>query len=235
MDFTLFHLANSRSQRIIWLLEELFLDYQLVICDTQKNGEISDKIKHVHNLGKVPILVIDDDQKSDPIILTESSAITDLFAYRYPDLGIKNLNSTEQVHYFYWKNFSEATLMPNLVLKQIFSQIIKRTPLPVRFITTFLKYGFDHGYLNPTLEQYMQNINAHLEQQQWMAGSKFTIADILIWFPIYACYQANPDFSKYSHIQSYLDQIQNRPAFQTALEKGQWTDLDFKNYWQKSW
>lgn len=91
-------------------------------------------------------------------------------------MEISELN-LEEVHlYYYWKNFAEATFMPDLALKQVFAAIVARTPFPVRFISRFFKFGFDQGYLNQTLKQHMQMIDAYLQTHSYVAGHQFSIA-----------------------------------------------------------
>ncbi|OTG66648.1 glutathione binding-like protein [Acinetobacter silvestris] len=125
--------------------------------------------------------------------------------------------------------------MPDLALKQIFTTIVARTLLLIRPVTQLLKFGFDLGYLNNALNQHMQKIDEHLKTHPYIAGQHFTNADLLLWFPLFACTQSNPAFEQLQHIQRYLLQIQSRPAFQRALAKGQWSASTFQSYWSKAW
>lgn len=227
MQIRLFHLQNSRSQRIIWFLEELGLNYELTIkahsgIDKDKNSP--------HQLSKFPTIEIIEQGKTS--ILAETSAILDYLSHLHPQLGPNSLLSQQLQNFYYWKNYSEATFIPDLVLKQIFHQIVKRTPFPVRFIPKFLKYGFDQGYLNQSLQRQMSMIDKHLEHHLWFAGDQFTTADILMWFPLLAC---SPNYRQFKHIQRYLAQIENRPAFKNALIKGRWSASTFKAYWTTAW
>ncbi len=227
MQIRLFHLQNSRSQRIIWFLEELGLNYELTIKD--HSGIDKDK-NSPHQLSKFPTIEIIEQGKTS--ILAETSAILDYLSHLHPQLGPNSLLSQQLQNFYYWKNYSEATFIPDLVLKQIFHQIVKRTPFPVRFIPKFLKYGFDQGYLNQSLQRQMSMIDKHLEHHLWFAGDQFTTADILMWFPLLAC---SPNYRQFKHIQRYLAQIENRPAFKNALIKGRWSASTFKAYWTTAW
>ncbi|MEO4092256.1 glutathione binding-like protein [Acinetobacter pittii] len=227
MQIRLFHLQNSRSQRIIWFLEELGLNYKLTIKD--HSGIDKDK-NSPHQLSKFPAIEIIEQGKTS--ILAETSAILDYLSHLHPQLGPNSLLSQQLQNFYYWKNYSEATFIPDLVLKQIFHQIVKRTPFPVRFIPKFLKYGFDQGYLNQSLQRQMSMIDKHLEHHLWFAGDQFTTADILMWFPLLAC---SPNYRQFKHIQRYLAQIENRPAFKNALIKGRWSASTFKAYWTTAW
>lgn len=227
MRIRLFHLQNSRSQRIIWFLEELGLNYELTIKD--HSGIDKDK-NSPHQLSKFPTIEIIEQGKTS--ILAETSAILDYLSHLHPQLGPNSLLSQQLQNFYYWKNYSEATFIPDLVLKQIFHQIVKRTPFPVRFIPKFLKYGFDQGYLNQSLQRQMSMNDKHLEHHLWFAGDQFTTADILMWFPLLAC---SPNYRQFKHIQRYLAQIENRPAFKNALIKGRWSASTFKAYWTTAW
>ena len=235
MHIRLFHKTNSRSQRIVWLLEELKLDYELVFCDNNPSYQSLTHIKHLHRLAKFPTVQIYENNGSDVITLAETAAIADYLSYLFNDLGITQLSQQEIQYFYYWKNFAEATLMTDLALKQVFAAIVTRTPWPVRFVSQLLKLGFNRGYLNHTLHQHLQMIDEHLKDHSYVAGQQFTIADLLLWFPLLACTQSNPAFESLPHIQRYLLQIQSRPAFQRALAKGQWSASTFQSYWSKAW
>ncbi len=227
MQIRLFHLENSRSQRIIWFLEELNLAYELVInqhSDTDQNKNSP------HPLSKFPAIEIIDQGQS--CVLAETAAIIEYLSYFNPKLGPSGLNEQQLQHFYYWKNYCEATLIPDLLLKQIFKQIVQRTPFPVRFISKFLKYGFDQGYLNASLQRQMCMVDEHLKDHVWFAGDQLTLVDILMWFPLLACSQ---NLKQFEHIQRYLQQIENRPAFKTALIKGQWSASTFQTYWTTAW
>ncbi len=235
MHIRLFHKTNSRSQRILWLLEELKLDYELVFCDNDPSDQSLDQIKHPHRLAKFPTVQIYENNGSDVITLAETATIADYLSYLFNELGITQLSQQEIQYFYYWKNFAEATLMTDLALKQVFAAIVTRTPWPVRFVSQLLKLGFNRGYLNHTLHQHLQMIDEHLKDHSYVAGQQFTIADLLLWFPLLACTQSNPAFESLPHIQRYLLQIQSRLAFQRALAKGQWSASTFQSYWSKAW
>lgn len=138
MQIRLFHLKNSRSQHIIWFLEELELNYELTIKD---HSVISKDKNSPHQLSKLPTIEIIEQGKTS--VLAETSAILDYLSNLHPQLGPNSLSSQQLQNFYYWKNYCEATFIPDLVLKQIFHQIAQRTPFPIRFIPKLLKYGFD--------------------------------------------------------------------------------------------
>ena len=139
MHIRLFHKTNLRSQRIVWLLEELKLDYELVFCDNNPSYQSLTHIKHLHRLAKFPTVQICENDDSDVITLTETAAISDYLSYLFNDLGIAQLSHQEIQHFYYWKNFAEATLMPDLALKQIFCYNCNKNTLGRTFCQSMSK------------------------------------------------------------------------------------------------
>ncbi|WP_010112517.1 glutathione binding-like protein [Acinetobacter sp. P8-3-8] len=235
MHLTLYHLVQSRSQRILWLLEELNLNYNLKIYQKHIYENQHDELKQLNKFAQFPTVLISENEQTSSTVLTETAAIADYLSYVTQQLGIQYLSAQEIIDFYFWKNFSESNFMPNLALKQIFSRIVQRTPFPIHYLAQFFKYAFDQGFLNKTLHQQMQMIEQQLATHTWIAGEHFTIADILLWFPLQACFELDTDFQRYSEIQRYLLQIQSRPAFQTALKKGQWSAPVFQKYWSNAY
>lgn len=221
MSIVLYHLPNSRSQRIVWLFEELDVYYELRVIEQNPSEHTSQKI------DKFPTVHLLDEN----IWLHESSAIAEYFSQHQQKMIIQS----HHPHYWdfcYFKNFADASLMPNLALKQVFAQIVQQTPWLFRLVSLVFKKAFNHVYLNPELNKQLDHIEQHLSQQIWFAGNSFSYADILMWFPLQACKEAYPNFKQYTAIQEYLARIHTRPAFQQALQKGQWSSTTFQHYWQ---
>ncbi|MEB6480767.1 glutathione S-transferase family protein [Acinetobacter vivianii] len=229
----LYHLSNSRSQRIVWLLEVLQLDYKLIFCERTHNGEAPTWLKDIHPLGKVPILV--DDTHSPPQVLAETSAILEsLLANKQPH-QLQPVDSANQQQYFYWKNFADATLMPNLALKQIFSRMVDRSPFFARPLIKIIKRAFDQQFLNPALYQQMTLIEQHLATHTWFAGEKFSAADIMMVFLVEALLDLIPDNTQFSATFNYMQQVQSLDSFQAAQIKGHWNSNEHQVYWSKTW
>lgn len=219
MTLSLYHLPNSRSQRIVWLFEELQLNYKLII-DQPKHAPLIDI--------KYPSVHIHDATQN--IYLSESSAIAEYFCQDKQRLLIPQ-DQAEYLDFIYYKNFADASLMPNLALKQTFRQIANQTPWIIRFVSLAFKGLFNHAYLNPTLLKQLEQLNQHLSHHTWLAGEHFSYADILAWFPIQAAAFAYPDFSQFESLQRYLLSTSNRPAFQTACLRGHWSAEILEHYW----
>lgn len=226
LDLQIFHLQNSRSQRIIWLLEELQIEYSLHFASDEKSKELLATVAPL----KFPTLTFQTEKSF--YVLSETSAIAD-FLVSQPEgiLKVPPETQIEFLDYVFWKNYADASLMPNVALKQIFAQIKQKTPLPFRPISWVLQQTFNKAYLDAEIHGQLKRINEHLSCNEWIAGSSFTVADILMWFPLEACNCFTLDMDHYSHIQRYLKQIQDRPFFQTALNKGKWSNEEFLHYW----
>ena len=229
MKLKLHHHPNSRSQRIIWLLEELQLDYQLEIHST-----------HTKNVNgqplKFPTLLIQDNDAQNQLRLTETSAIAEYLCQKQQKLIIYP-NQQDYWSFCFYQHYADASFMPNLALKQVFRQIAQQTPWLVRFVSIAFKAAFNKGYLNPEIQTQLQILNTYLEKnhaknQIWLTGEDFTYADILLWFPLQASAYAYPDFAHYPALVNYLQQIKSRPAFQASLQKGRWSADLFQHYWQ---
>lgn len=233
MKLTLYHLATSRSQRILWLLEEFQLSYALIVCRQNPPNAGMQQLKQHSASAKFPALLIQADQQQ--FVLSESSAIAEFLQQHLHKAPMADSALEQQLQFSFWKNFADASFMPNLALKQIFAQISQSTPLPLRPVSWCFKQGFSLGYLNQAIAEQLNCIEQHLSRHTWLAGNSFSIADILVWFPLQACAAAHPEFMQYPHCRHYLAQIASRPAFQQALRKGQWSDAQFKQYWSKAW
>lgn len=215
----LHHLQNSRSQRILWLLEELELSYELKLYDTAQAKQT--------NLI-FPTLDISHDTQT--IRLTESSAIVEYLCQLCQKLIIPH-DHTQYWNFCFYSHYSDVSLMPNLALKQVFQHIKQQTPLLVRFVSLAFQSAFNQAYLNPELHRQLKEIDTHLSTHSSFAGDVFSYADILMWFPLYAASYATPQFAQYNSIQHYFTQIQSRPAFNTAMTRGQWSASYFEHYW----
>jgi len=226
LKLSLYHLANSRSQRIVWLLEELQADYNLVFSDEVVLTDLPNSVLPL----KYPTLSVK--KLQDEFVLTETIAVAEFLVSQFDlKLTVNSSCPNAFLNYLFWKNYSDASLMPNVALKQIFAQITQRTPFIFRPISWSFMLAFNKGYLDRAFKEQLQRVNDHLENNHWITGENFTIADILMWFPLEACMQFN-NTESYMHLKRYMAQIQHRPTFQKALERGRWSSGEFARYWK---
>jgi len=214
---TVHHLNNSRSQRILWLLEELGVGYTVKRYERDAKTMLAPAaLKEIHPLGKSPVIV---DGRST---LAESGAIIEYLADKYgKDEGLAPaLGTPERLRYTYWLHYAEGSAMPPMLMSLIFSKI-KTAPMPffVRPIAKAIADKAMQGYVGPQLKLHLEYMNSELGARPWFAGKHFTAADIQMSFPVEAA-AARTGLDKYPHMQAFLAKIQARPAYQRALEKG---------------
>jgi len=198
------HLNNSRSQRILWLLEELGLDYEVKRYERDSNTMLAPAaLKEVHPLGKSPVIT-DEGQT-----LAESGAITDYLVERYGDGKLAPPSGTpEKLRYDYWLHYSEGSVMPLLVMKLVLDNFgLGDSDASSQFVTPQIKLHFDY-------------LESELTKNEWFVGEEFTAADIQMSFPVEAVEaQAGLDASR-PKLKAFLERIHTRPAYQRALERG---------------
>lgn len=212
---TVHHLNNSRSQRVLWLLEELEVPYQIKCYQREASMLAPDELKKVHPLGKSP--VITDGNR----VVAESGAILEYLAAHYDaEDRLKLFDDEEIIQSRYWLHYAEGSLMPLLVMKLIFSRMGK-APVPwlLRPIGSAFGKGVQKGYIDPQLATHRQFIELHLTSNEWFAGSRFSIADVQMSFPIQAI-TARGGAAGSPAIQAWLEKVQCRAAWQRALDKG---------------
>ena len=211
---TLHHLNNSRSQRILWLLEELGLPYE--IRHYQRDAKTSlappDLLK-VHPLGKSPVITDGD------LTVAESGAIIEYLVDRYgKGAFIPPHGTPERLRYTYWLHFAEGTAMPPLVMKLVFNRI-EKGPMPffAKPIARGIAQKVKQGFIDPNLERIVSHIEAELGRSEWFAGEAFSAADIQMSFPVEA---ASARIGARPNMKRFLERIHARPAYKRAIEKG---------------
>lgn len=219
---TLHHLNNSRSQRILWLLEELNVPYQIKFYQRDAKTMLAPpELKAVHPLGKSPVITDGD------LVLAESAAIINYLAKRYGNGSlIPAEDSPERLRYDYWMFYSEGSIMPPLVQKLIFSQIPKqKMPFFARPIAKKIAGKVIATYLQPQLKVHLDYLESELQPSGWFVGNDLSAVDIQMSFPLEAAVQrAGLDQSR-PKLYDFLQRIHARPAYQRALQKGGQYDL----------
>ena len=222
------HLSNSRSQRVIWLLEELGTEYQLVIhARDKKNRQAPNSLYQVHPLGKAPVLI------DKTLTLAETGAIFDYLVETYGKSSLAPAaHSANRFQYLYWKNFAEASLMPYLALTQVFARITRSMPFFLTPIIGLIVKKVNTQYIHVNLMSEVNLIEQHLSINQWFSGEQFTAADILMGFMLDALASRFVTDSSHPHTCKFVIEMKKRPAYQRANHKGQWSADDFNLYWQ---
>ncbi|MFS0517402.1 glutathione S-transferase family protein [Nostoc sp. UIC 10607] len=221
---TVHHLNNSRSQRVLWLLEELGIEYEVKRYDRNPKTMLAPaSLREVHPLGKSPVIT------DGALTLAESGAIIEYLVERYGNGRlIPPPGTPERLRYTYWLHYAEGSAMPPLLLKLIFDQI-EKGPIPffVRPIARAIVSRVKNSFIKPQITQHLDYQEAELEKSTWFTGNEFTAADIQMSFPLEAAAaQAGLD-AKRPKLMAFLDRIHTRPAYQRALERGGAYELSF--------
>jgi glutathione S-transferase len=210
---TVHHLNNSRSQRILWLLEELGLKYEIEYYKRDPKTMLApDSLRQIHPLGKSPVIT------DGELTLAESGAIVEYLVDRYGEGKFAPpLNTPERLQYTYWLHYAEGSVMPPLLLKLVFDRI-EREPLPffIKPIAKLISSRTKSSFIEPQINQHFDYLEAELNKKLWFIGDEFTAADIQMSFPIE---KARIDMSR-PKLMNYLKRIHARPAYQSALKRG---------------
>ena len=214
---TVHHLNNSRSQRVLWLLEELGLPYEIERYQRDAKTMLApDSLRKVHPLGKSPVVT------DDGVTLAESGAIIEYLVERYGNGRlIPPAGTPERRRYAYWLHFAEGSAMPPLLLKLIFDRI-PTMPMPffVKPVARSISAKVLERMVTPNLTRQLDFMESELAASAWFAGPEFSAADIQMSFPLEAAAQrAGLDASR-PHLIDFLKRIHARPAYRKALERG---------------
>ncbi|RDI22038.1 glutathione S-transferase family protein [Pseudacidovorax intermedius] len=215
---TVHHLENSRSQRVLWLLEELQLPYEIVQYKRDPATMLAPpELKRVHPLGKAPVVTLDDGS-----VLAESGAILETLAERYPAAALlPEAGSPEALRCRYWLHYGEGSAMPPLLLTLVFNRIKgAKMPFFVKPIARGIADKAMASFVQPQLRQHLDFMESELAQRDWFAGPYFSVADIQMSFPVEAARaRAGLDGSR-PKLMAWLERIHARPAYQRALQRG---------------
>jgi glutathione S-transferase len=213
---TVHHLNNSRSQRVLWLLEELALDYTIVPYVRDASMLAPASLRAVHPLGKAPVI------EDDGLVIAESGAIVQHLLERHGQGRLMPPAGTPDRRAFtYWLHYAEGSAMPPLLLKLVFDQI-EHGPVPffVRPITRALARGVKARFIAPQLALHLDHMEAALSQAPWFAGQDFTAADIQMSFAVQAAAARGGLDAERPRLMAWLDRIQSRPGWQRSVARG---------------
>ncbi len=218
---TVHHLNNSRSQRVLWLLEELGVDYEIKKYQRDAITMLAPpELMRVHPLGKSP--VITDNNQAGNITVAESGAIVEYLVEAYGHgKFIPAAGTPQRRQYTYWLHYAEGTAMPPLLMKLIFDRI-KSTKMPF-FAKPIAKAIADNvlsSFVDPNLSRQLDFMEAELGKSEWFAGSEFSGADIQMSFPLEAAQQRAGLNASRPKLMEFLKKIHARPAYKKALERG---------------
>jgi glutathione S-transferase len=210
------HLNNSRSQRILWLLEELGQPYQLRRYQRDPQTMLAPaELRKIHPLGKSPVLTDGD------ATIAESGAIIEYLLDTYADGRLRPAAGTpERRRFTYWLHYAEGSAMPPLLLALVFGRMPKG-PMPffVKPVAKAISGKAMRTFVGPQLRTHLEWMEGELATRPWFAGETFSAADIQMSFPIEA-FAARVGLTDRPNLRSWLERIHGRTAYQRALEAG---------------
>lgn len=211
---TVHHLNQSRSQRVLWALEELQLPYQIVRYQREKTMLVPAALKKSirwanHRYWKITAMCWRSPGRSSSIC-------------RKPDSGglLKPQGIDDKLQYRFWLHYAEGSLMPLLLMKLVFASLGKPpVPFGVRSLGSLLGKGIQKTWLDPQLATHARFIDDHLAARPWFAGERLSMADIQMSFPVMALL-ARGGMHDLVHIEAWRQRVEQRPAWQRAIERG---------------
>lgn len=211
------HLNNSRSQRILWLLEELGLTYDIKRYERDKTTMLAPPaLSKIHPLGKSPVVTDDD------LTLAESGAIIEYLVERYGEGCFAPARELPAyLRYRYWLHYAEGSIMPPLLLKLVFDKI-ETSPMPffVKPIAKAISGKAKSSFIMPQINTHLDYLEDELSKGKWFVGDEFTAADVQLSFPIEAAAARGGLDASRPRLMDYLKRIHARPAYLRALERG---------------
>lgn len=211
------HLNNSRSQRILWLLEELGLEYEVQRYERDKTTmRAPASLRAVHPLGKSPVVTDGD------VVVAESGAIVEYLVEQHgKGRLVPAAGSADRLRYTYWLHFAEGTAMTPLLMKLVFNRV-ETGPMPffVRPIAKKIASTVKSTYIDPELTQQLGYMEKEISKTGWFAGKSFSAADIQMSFPLEAAASRGGLDARYAKLTDFLQRIHARPAYKRALERG---------------
>lgn len=214
---TIHHLENSRSQRILWLLEELGVDYGIKTYKRDKETSLAPpELTAIHPLGKSPVVTDGD------TTVAESGAIIEYLVQKFDDGSLlPAAGSRERQAYTYWLHYAEGSFMPLMIVSLITGRI-ENSPVPffLRPVTRRIAAKVRSGYLDPNVQRHLRFMDNTLGKSTWFCGDELTAADIQMSFAVEAAEVRTNLSAEFPNLRRFLEQMRARPAYQTALKKG---------------
>ncbi|PZT98450.1 MAG: glutathione S-transferase [Brevundimonas sp.] len=210
------HLNDSRSQRVLWLLEELGLDYDVVRYERNPGSRLAPpELLAIHPLGKSPVI------EDGAITVAETGAVVEYLLETYGQGRLRPAPGSEEARRFtYWLHYAEGSAMPPLLLKLVFTMLPRRAPALMRPLVKGVAAKALAGFVDPQLRAHVDFWEAELGRSDWFAGDQFTAADIMMSFPVEAGADRAFDAETKPRLKAFLERIHARPAYRRALQRG---------------
>ncbi len=210
------HLENSRSQRILWLLEELSVPYEIKLYKRDpKTMRAPADLRAVHPLGKSPVVT------DGAVTVAESGAIVEYLVETYGKGRLEPAaGSPDRLHYRYYLHFAEGSMMPPLLMKLVFTRLPAGVPGLIRPIARAISDKALKTFVQPQIDQMLVFLESELAGRDWFAGAEMTAADIQMSFPLEGAAARGGLDARFPRLKDWLARIHARPAYKRALERG---------------
>jgi glutathione S-transferase len=211
------HLNNSRSQRVLWLLEELGIPYEVKRYERDARTMLAPlQLLAIHPLGKSPVIV------DGEVTLAESGAIIEYLVDKYgAGRLIPPAGSPARLRYTYWLHYAEGSAMPPLLFRLVFNRIATNpAPWPISAIARKIASTVEKSFITPNLNRHLDYMESELSAHAWFAGEQFTAADVQMSFPLEAAASRGGLNASRPKLMAFLDRIHGRDAYKRALERG---------------
>lgn len=198
---TVHHLGVSQSERIVWLCEELGIDYDLVRYDREPSGMAPPAYRALHPMGIAPVIT------DGSVVLAETGAIVDYILSRHDATTLTvRPEASNYPDYLFWVHFANGTMVPNAMITMIVKMVAPDAgPSP----------------LDERSERAMAMVETRLGESAHFGGDAFTLADIMMVFPLTTMRAFSATgLTPYPNARAYLQRIALRPAYQRAMAKG---------------
>jgi glutathione S-transferase len=210
------HLNNSRSQRVLWLLEELGLEYDIKRYQRDAQSMLAPpELRAVHPLGKSPVI------SDGGVTIAESGAILEYLVDTYGKGRLKPIGAPDLLQYRYFMHYAEGSLMPLLLISLIFARMpLAPMPFFAKPIARAIAKRGRESFVEPQLATHLEFLEETLRKSEWFAGNELTAADIQMSFPLEAAAARAGLDTRFPRLISFIRQTHSRPAYRRALERG---------------
>jgi glutathione S-transferase len=208
------HLNDSRSQRVLWLLEELGTPYELVKYERDPETMLApESLRKIHPLGKSPVIT------DDGVAVAESGAILEYLVDKYGAGKLAPARGTpEFLRYRYFMHYAEGSLMPFLLMRLVFGRVRDKAPFLVRPIAKAIAGNVEKMFIQPNLARHVAFLDGELADRTWFCGDELTAADVQMSYAMEAIAARVPEAT--ARIKGWVERVQARPAYKRGVERG---------------
>lgn len=212
---TLHHLEYSQSFRVLWLLEELGVDYALKIYERDKKTRLApEEYKAISPLGTAPVITDGD------FALAETSAIVDYILDKHPSDQLRPpVNSPDRTRYLFWSHVAQGSIMPAMLIDVIFRIVQGRVPFFLKPVARTISNQTINGFIRPRMNALLKQAEIDLADTPWFGGNELTAADILLSYPMEGANGRGYITDSHVNCRAWLERVHARPGFQSAREK----------------